>query len=63
MPTTMAQGFKANTSTPRGLSARGPRPGLKLSNAFSVIVLINLQRVFKSILFFPVVSNLPLVLK
>jgi hypothetical protein len=29
-------GFKANAPTPRGLPARGPRPGLELANAFSV---------------------------
>ncbi len=32
----LPQGFKANPSTPRGMPARGPRPGLKLANAFSV---------------------------
>jgi hypothetical protein len=32
----VTQGFKANTSTPRGLPAWGPRPGLDLANAFSV---------------------------
>ncbi len=37
MLTTVTQGFKANTSTPRGLPAWGPRPGLELANAFSVI--------------------------
>ncbi len=34
--TLIPQGFKANTSTPCGLPARGPRPGLELANAFSV---------------------------
>ena len=38
LPTTMTQGFRANTPTPCGLPARGPRPGLKLANAFSVII-------------------------
>ena len=38
------QGFKANAPTPRGLPARGPRPGLKLANAFSVIFLQLLNR-------------------
>jgi hypothetical protein len=33
------QGFKASAPNPRGLPARGPRPGLKLANAFSVIFL------------------------
>jgi len=30
------QRFKANAPTPRGLPARGPRPGLKLANEFGV---------------------------